>query len=530
VAAVALAARVAHLLFTWNHPFHDFWTVWNNSDMYQYVAWARHLAAGDWLDADTFRPWFGWQAPIAPPEGWNSWFGAHVYYQPPLYPYLLAVFVKLTGGVDLFRVCQMVLGAINCALVALLGKRIFGRTAGWIAGMAAALYAPFIFYDGEILRGTVVMTTQLALLLALVSQRSALAGVALGLSYLAEPSILLFAPPAAVWLWWRSRWRPALIFTSCAAAVLVPLAARNALVGAPLLSSTTRGPLAFVMGNAPDAQPGGAFIPPSTGAILHRSGYSMTATIAETLRLYEGHYGALAAMQWEKARSLWGSFEVPDNPSFYYAARISPVIGYGLRFLPVAALGLVGLGLALAGLAREPGRLLLVLFLLSSHAVFLLAHVVSRYRQTMVISLLLFAAWAVARVIDRGAKPAVRIAVPVAAALIALILPWGPPIGYGYLRPAEYFVASNLFVERGRPDLGIEQMRYLIDHGRNDPIVEIAMPVVFYRLGTMQAAAGRNVDAVVSFQEALKRDPQYGEAAEGLAASEEALRRQGGAP
>jgi hypothetical protein len=530
VTVVALAARAAHLLFIWDHPFRDFWTVWNNSDMHQYVAWGRHLAGGDWLDADTFRPWFTWQEGIAPPEVWNAWFGAHVYYQPPVYPYLLAVFINLTGGVDLFRACQIVLGAVNCGLIALLGGRLFGRTEGWIAGLAAALYAPFILYDAEFLRGTVVMTTQLALLLALAARRAAWAGVALGLSYLAEPSILLFAPPASLWLWWRSRWRPALIFVSCAALSLLPLVARNALVGAPLLSSTTRGPLAFVMGNAPDAQPAGALIPDSTGAILRRSGYSMMGTITETLRLYDGRYGALAAKQWEKLRALWGSFEVPDNPSFYYAARISPAVRFGLRFLPVAALGLVGLGFALPGIAREPGRLLLVLFLLSFHALFLLAHVVSRYRQAMVMALLIFGAHAVARAIERDAGTVRRLAVPAAAALVALILPWSPPAGYGYLRAAEYIVASDLYVERGRPDQGIVELRSLIEQGRGDPGVQAAGSVVHYKLGRMLAATGNHAEAAASFREALAMDPTYGEAAEALEASEAALRRQGKTP
>ena len=67
VTLAAAAVRLAHLGFTAGHPYHDFWTLWKESDMFQYVAWARHLAAGDWLDRETFRPWFTWQAGIAQP-------------------------------------------------------------------------------------------------------------------------------------------------------------------------------------------------------------------------------------------------------------------------------------------------------------------------------------------------------------------------------------------------------------------------------------------------------------------------------
>jgi len=546
VVLVGLAARLAHLAVTWNHPFHNLYTIWSESDMYQFVAWARHLAAGDWLDADTFRPYFEWQRQVAPPEVWNSWFGAHVYYQPPLYPYLVAAVVAVTGSLDVFRVLQLVLGAVNCGLIALLAGRLYGSTAAWIAGLGAAVFAPFIMYDAEILRGTVVMTTQLLLLLALAAAGArrgrdgrpwldAAAGAAFGVGYLAEPSILLFAPLAMAWrtaVAWPGRGEPPIraagpvvLFAAGALVALTPLVARNAVVGAPLLSSTTRGPLAFVMGNAPDASPAGAYIPPSTGAILRSAGYRMAPTIAGTLRLYHGHYGDLVAKQWTKMKSLWGAYEVPDNPSFYYAGRVSPVIRYGLRFLPVAALGLVGLVFSLGGVRRDPGRLLMPLFILSCMALFLLAHVVSRYRQPMAMALLILAGHAGARaagaVSARRYAPAAGIAG--AMAVLMLLLPWSPPPGYGYVRIAEFVRAADLYVERGQTDGAVAEIDALIDGSRRDERLSGRLPEMFYRRGEIQAAAGRHADAVASFREALDLDPEYGEAAAALEASSRAL-------
>ncbi|MFQ5701011.1 MAG: glycosyltransferase family 39 protein, partial [Acidobacteriota bacterium] len=419
VAGVALAARAAHLAIIWNHPLWVLGEFWSKSDMQQFIAWGNHLASGDWLDRETFRPYFDWQRSIAPPEVWNSWFGAHVYYQPPLYAYLLASVLAVTGSLDLFRVGQLVLGAVNCGLIAVLGTRLFNRTAGWVAGLAAACYAPFIFTDAEILRGTLTLATQLLVLLAMVSWHRAeppgerrlwlvLIGGAFGVAYLADPAMVVFIPFALGWLLVAQRARgkapagparllarPALVMAGAMAA-LAPLVARNLAVGAPPLSCTTRGPLAFVMGNAPDAMPAGATIPASTGRILRRSGYAMLPTIRETLRLYAGHYGPLLRQQWFKLRALWSAYEIPDNTSFYYAARVSPVVRYGLRFSVVASLGLIGLVLALPGVLADPRRLLPVLYLLSSEVLFVLAHVVSRYRRPMVLALLLFAGYAVA--------------------------------------------------------------------------------------------------------------------------------------
>ena len=542
VIAVALVARLAHLAVIRNHPFYDLHTLWEGSDMHQYVAWAGHLTGGDWLDEDTFRPYFRWQQGIASPGVWNSWYGAHVYYQPPLYTYLLAATLALTNSLDAFRVGQIVLGAINCALISLLGSRLHGAAAGWIAGLGAAVYAPFILYDGEILRGTVVMTTQLLLLLALArghegkehrrwGRAAAWAGLAFGIAYLTDPAILLFAPMALLWVWWsagqagggttmRALRAPALFMAGILAA-LVPLMARNVAVGAPLFSSTTRGPLAFVMGNAPDARPAGVFIPPSTGSILGNAGYSMLGTIRGTLRLYNGHYAPLLAKQWQKARALWGSYEVPDNPSFYYAARVSPVVRFGLRFLPVAALGLVGLGLTLLPASRDPRYALLPLYLLAGNALFFLAHVVSRYRQPMVIALMILGSHAVMWAARRKGVAAAGVAA--AAAVIIFVLPWRPPEGYGYTRTAEYVIAARVCAGRGQMDRAAAEMNEVIEIARADSLLKQHLPVLLYTLGTMQASADRHEEAIVSFRAALAEDPDYGEAARELTASERAV-------
>jgi hypothetical protein len=528
VTAVALALRLIHLAWIHGHPFYTLAEQWADTDMHQFLAWARHLAAGDWLDRETFRPWFDWQAGIAPPGIWREWYGAHVYYQPPLYPYLLAIGIAVTGSLDVFRVAQAALGAVNCGLIATLAWRVAGPRAAWIAGGAAALYAPFILYDAELLRGTVVMTTHLLMLLALVrwhaGRRAAdalLAGSAFGLSWLADPSILLFAPLAMAWMAsaapkreWIALRAPAL-FAAGAAAALIPLAARNAAVGAPLLSSTTRGPLAFVMGNAPDARPAGAYIPTSTGSILNASGYRMGATMRETLRRYDGHYGALLSKQWDKLTSLWGAYEVPDNPSFYYAARVSPVVGWGLRFLPVAALGLIGLGIALQQARRGMALAALVpLFVLATHGVFLLAHVNSRYRQPLAMAVIMLSGTAAAWAWENPRRRAAGVIA--AAAVAALLLPKNPPDGYGYDRPAEYVMVARAFQQRGETGRAISEMKAAAEAARRETPFRRHLPSLLYELGTMQAAAGDRQGAEQSFKAVLAEDPAFEEATQAL--------------
>ena len=117
--AVALALRLAHLWQLRASPFLEV----TLGDSATYDAWARSLAAGNWL-------------------------GDEVFFQAPLYPYFLgALYATLGDGQLLVRGVQCVLSALGCALVAQAGALLFSRGAGIAAGLLLATYAPSIFLD-----------------------------------------------------------------------------------------------------------------------------------------------------------------------------------------------------------------------------------------------------------------------------------------------------------------------------------------------------------------------------------------------
>ncbi|TWT45635.1 TPR repeat-containing protein YrrB [Phycisphaerae bacterium RAS1] len=96
------------------------------SDARVYVDAAREIAGGEWL---------------APRE----------FFHAPLYAYVLAAIRALTGdGLIGPRLFQILVGAAGCALTMLLGRCLFGATAGLAAGVLLALYPPVIFFDGLI--------------------------------------------------------------------------------------------------------------------------------------------------------------------------------------------------------------------------------------------------------------------------------------------------------------------------------------------------------------------------------------------
>src|ERR1700674_3011701 len=132
----ALAVRLIHIWQIRRAPFFDVLM----GDARGYDAWAKRIANGDWL-------------------------GHEVFYQAPLYPYFLGAIYTVAGrNLLAVRICQAIVGSAACTLLGLTAWRLFDREAaqqtqkrgeisrgaGLIAGLALALYAPAIFFDGLI--------------------------------------------------------------------------------------------------------------------------------------------------------------------------------------------------------------------------------------------------------------------------------------------------------------------------------------------------------------------------------------------
>ena len=194
VAIVWVTAFVIRLIYLWqirSAPYFETLL----GDARGYDAWAQRIAAGDWI-------------------------GEGVFYQAPLYPYFLGVMYSLVGR-DLFlvRVCQAMLGAAGCALLALAGRRLHSEKVGVIGGFGLAIYAPAIFFDG-LLQKSVLDVLFVALVLWIFSgiideparrSRWFSLGLALGVLALTRENALLLVVPIVLWrvmqsdVSWQSR-------------------------------------------------------------------------------------------------------------------------------------------------------------------------------------------------------------------------------------------------------------------------------------------------------------------------------------
>jgi hypothetical protein len=433
VAAVALAAalvRTAYLVELNGGPLlaqH----VWTESDMWFFDRWARDIVAGDWLTDRALHPDHSWyrdlaarhfathpeatQALARAPAGaadparalWNRWLGGKVFHQEPLYAYLVALTYAAAGpDVRWVVVWQMALGVATTVLVAVLTRRWFGDLAGAVAGAIAVLLAPFVMYDVVLLRTTATTFAALALvaLLEWALPRSTrrvwlVVGLAFGVALLLQTIFLPLLAGAFLLVAVRSPGAPRARAGRAAALALgtllalTPAVARNVAVGVSPLALSSVGPLVFLMSNTVDYAPEEGFaVDDHVPRILSESDGDGAAMVRGALATHPG-VGSYLGQLWRKLAAAWNWYEAPNNTNFYYYRLQSRVLGaLPLTFALVSPLALLGLGLSLPRLRRLAPLYLLVGTLLAPLLVF---YVLSRFRVTLAVAVIPFAAAAI---------------------------------------------------------------------------------------------------------------------------------------
>ena len=154
---------------------------------------------------------------------------------------------------------------------ALAGKRFFSPRVGLVAGMALALYAPAIFFDGLIQKSVLdvfFVCLSLWILSSLVERAHETfswlwLGLALGALSLTRENALVLIAVVVVWAIVRLRSGPVLAplatFALGLAVVLLPVAVRNYAVGGGFYLTTSQFGPNFYIGNNPHAD--GTYVP-----------------------------------------------------------------------------------------------------------------------------------------------------------------------------------------------------------------------------------------------------------------------------
>jgi len=480
-------------------------------DARSYDLWAQEIARGDWL-------------------------GNAVFYQTPLYPYFLGALYALTGrDLLMVRLVQLGLGAMSCVLLALAGRAFFSQRAGIIAGGLLAVYPTAVFYDG-LIQKPVLDTFLLTLLLVLLGRALSairpapwlLVGAGLGLLMLTRENAWVLALCVAAWLLsglrgqpWRQRVGTAALLAAGLAAVLLPVALRNTVIGGEFHLTTAQFGPNFYIGNNPHAD--GTYIPLRWGrgspkfertdatelaeAALGRlspgevSGYWTSQALAY-IRSAPGDWLRLLFRKW---LLVWNATELGDTIDEYTYGEWSVLLRglqHAVHFGVVAPLAVLGIGLTWPD-RRRIG--LLFGMLVAYAASVALFFVLSRYRFPMVPLLLLFAAAGLVRgcaLLLRGAGWR-QLGLSAFAALAAAVIVNWPLVPENAVRATTHTnIGIFLAKEAKTPE------RAIVHFGKalalNPAYVE-----AHGNLGAVLAIQGETDQALAHLAEALRLKPDY---------------------
>lgn len=441
-----------------------------SADAFGNLEWAGGILQQGWLNPNPHYPYHAWMRRIMSFEDWVSWWGnPAVFLRSPLYAYLLAGALKISGNLIWLHFLQSLMGGALCVLMGVWAGTVFeSRRTGWLAFGIAACYGPFYCHSWPLLRDPLVWNLMTGSMILLVVWWRRLekeapspwlsmgTGMVLGAGLLAHEGFGLMISMVLVLGLARKRpvsFRMPWVWLVLGVAVAVlPLVVRNIRVGAPFLSSSNRFAEGFVVGNAASASPNHSIINRETSGIYRQTDGKTWSVVRATFATYGQHPERWLWLQGRKLLSLFDPFESPDNLNLYFMKEISPMVRWGIPhwwiFIP-------GLGGLLLGCWRKDSRVLwfgLLLFCLS--ASFALAPIVSRFRQTFMIVWIPLAANLFVTAWEWMIQGKWR-----QVLLTGLFLAggWGLCLGplslqprRDYYRPNEYRMASQICEEQGR--------------------------------------------------------------------------------
>jgi len=528
-------------------------------DAKQHHEWAQRIASGEGMEP---RP----------------------FYRAPAYYYLLGALYRVFGpSVAAARLAGCLLGAATCYLIARLGIALAGWRVGVLAGLVAAVYWPFIYFDAELLSTGLELFLDVALLLLLLRAGRGgslplflLSGLVWGLSAITRPNILAFAPAIVAWFWITGpagrraahTLRATALVCVGAALIVLPVTARNRVVGGEAILISSNGGITFYHANNPSANGVAAVVPGARPGLVGALADMRQIPERELGRaLTDGElsdYWYAKALAWIRSDPaawgkllllklwlFWSPFEIPNNQPIWPCARQAWVSAlFWIGFPVVAPLALGGMLLV-----RRQWRtwFLPAAFLVIYTATVVAFLVPARYRLPVVPVLILFASAGVLQVAQavraRGFRTiAGYVAIGGAVALVQATslgglerfrvtteAKWQRNLGVYYATPppagpSDWARAAEHFRESLQLDPDHPQSRLGLGHALVQ-LSEFDQAAKEYSLAVRQhprnaearlhygwtlALLRRNQEAIEQYQAAIALQPAYAEAHQNL--------------
>ncbi len=404
VLAVAFALRLAWMLIIKPEPNEI-----TSGDPFFYDVFARFLAQG---------------------QGFVRIGGQATAQWPPGYPAVLAIIYKILGHkIVLAKLLNVFLGTATCLLAHLIGRKVFGRTAGLVAASALAVFPSQVFQPTLVMSETLATFLVAALVCGVVFfamesitwQRAATIGAFIGvITYVRGETILLALALVVVWAVASRSWLKGLRYGGVAlvatALVILPWVVRNWVeMGYPILMSTGSGEN-LIAGHWSGADGKGSFVPvieidqmyagvpfPKNETLVYKEqtrraiSFAMHNPAKELKlipqKLYEFYRGDAKVLLWIQKGTL-------DNPAFSSTAQSHWETLANVYYLVILGVAVVGAPFWLS--LRDPRRLLLLMIVVYYSALFGFVFIgEQRFHSSLLPLLSLFAAVSLVTVVQR---------------------------------------------------------------------------------------------------------------------------------
>jgi tetratricopeptide (TPR) repeat protein len=358
-----------------------------------------------WLDSAQYVEW-------AKSINKDGWLGKEVFYQAPLYPYLLSILFRTFGDTFIsIYVVQLIMGTGIVILIYLAARRVYGERAGLFAAIFCIAYAPYTLYETKILSTITEMFLGMSFIYLLVRAEQDkrrifwIAGsITLGLAIICRPQYLLVVPLILVILLLRHGKEPRSLLAPFAAILLLTssivgmVTVRNFVVGHDLVAISSNGGVTFAQGN--NLLAGGALkaLPGFTGSLATQRQEDMQIAQREAgrplkpsessafwyrkgLGFIRNDPSAYLMLLLNKAALILNNYEVGNVYLVSIDKSLTPVLR--LAFMPFGLIMAFAVpGFLLCHRSNSGASALMATFI-GSTAALLLFFVCTRYRMTL---------------------------------------------------------------------------------------------------------------------------------------------------
>lgn len=371
----------------------------------------------------------------------GGWLGKDSFFRAPLYAYFLSFLYRIFGiNFLVARIVQSFIGAFNCVLTGQIGQKVFNKKIGNIAGIIAAFYPLFIYYDNEILIPNILLFFVLLGFYFILRQSSDkktrfswfFVGIIWGFAAITRPNIILFLIVLPFWFIKKLKktYKMAILYgTLGVLSVIIPITVRNYIVSKEFVLISWQGGINFYIGNNPHSDGMPSVIPGTRKSLW--GGFYDAKRIAEEVTGRElknseiDRYWLNQGLEFikqeplrtsslflKKAYLFFSGSEIFNNRDIYFFTRLTYLkfliirlpffhFPFGLLF----PLSLIGCWYAYK---KRKDISLILLIVISYSFSFIPFFVCTRFRHIVIPFLIILASFAIISVIDEIKKRRIK--------------------------------------------------------------------------------------------------------------------------